>query len=77
MLVSVTGLPSAEAPSMNCTVPVGTPLPVVSETVAVNVTCWLKTDGFGEEINAVDVLPLFTVNVVAVFVAGLKLLSPA
>ena len=77
LLARVTGVPSGDAPSMNWTVPVGTPLPVVSETVAVNVTCWLNDEGFSDEINEVDVLPLFTVNVVAVFVAELKLLSPA
>ena len=46
-------MPSTEAPSLNVTVPVGVPEPVPGFTVAVNVTAWLKADGFSEEVNVV------------------------
>jgi len=39
------------APSVNLTVPVGTPEPEV--TVAVNVTDWPKVDGFGADVTPV------------------------
>src|SRR5262245_35479798 len=46
----VTGLPSATAPSKNCTVPVGTgPLP---PTVTLNVNAWPNTDGLALEVGA-------------------------
>src|SRR6516165_12491416 len=48
-------------PSMNSTVPVGVPAPgLVTDTVAVNVTDWPKTDGLGAETSPVDVDALST-----------------
>ena len=53
--VRATGAPRLVTPSLNCTVPVGVPDPVV--TVAVKLTDWPATDGFGpaERTTAVDV----------------------
>src|SRR5467141_810036 len=42
-------VPSAVAPSLNVTVPVGMPEPEAGFTVAVNVTAWPKADGLSEE----------------------------
>lgn len=72
---SVTGEPSVPAPSMNCTVPVATPLNC-GLTVAVNVTDWPKTEGLAEETTAVVVLACETVREVGPAVAGSKLASP-
>jgi hypothetical protein len=52
-------LPIVPAPSWNVTVPVG--VPDADVTVAVNVTDCPVTDGFADEITAVDVLFWFTV----------------
>ena len=53
-------LPSVVVPSLNVTVPVG--VPVVNDfTKAVNVTDWLKADGFTEETTVVEVAALFTI----------------
>src|SRR6266481_9061860 len=46
-------VPSAVAPSLNVTVPVGMPEPEAGFTVAVKVTAWPKADGLSEEINVV------------------------
>ena len=46
------------APSKKVTPPVGVPLEAV--TVAVNVTGWPKTDGFGEEVTVVVEVTGFT-----------------
>src|SRR3989454_2753522 len=51
-LTSVT-VPSAVAPSLKVTVPVGTPAPDV--TVELRVTVWPTIDGFGVEVKLVDV----------------------
>ena len=51
--------PSTTLPSRKVTVPVGTEF--VAVTVAVRVTAWLKTDGFGEEVSAVLVVAWFTI----------------
>ena len=45
-------VPSDEAPSKNCTVPVGV---VAPDTVAVNVTDCPNTEGFSDELRAVVV----------------------
>ena len=46
-------VPNGVAPSRNCTVPVG---PEDGLTVAVNVTACPNTEGFSDEVNAVDVV---------------------
>src|SRR5881394_4011746 len=49
-------LPSGAAPSMNVTVPVGTPAPAgVARTVAVNVTAWPNIEGFAVALRVVVV----------------------
>jgi hypothetical protein len=53
-------VPMAVPPSRKVTVPVG--VPPVDVTVAVNVTDWPITDGFGEEVTVVVVSALFTVT---------------
>ena len=66
-------------PSWNCTVPVGVPVPAV--TVAVKLTDWPATDGFGpaERTRAVVVgaTPTFTVWLTPGDVEVVKLVSPA
>src|SRR6266571_516926 len=59
-LTSVT-VPSVAAPSLNVTVPVGTPAPDL--TVELNVTVWPTVEGFGEEVRLVLEFPAFTVCV--------------
>ena len=57
--------PSAVAPSKKETVPVGMPVPgAVAVTVAVSVTDWPCTDGFGLPASASDVAAWFTTWVV-------------
>jgi hypothetical protein len=66
--------PSVVAPSVNVTVPVG--VPVLVETVAVNVTDWPDTAGLTDETRAV-VVPFFTTDWLSgVDVLALKLASP-
>ena len=43
---------------MNWTEPPGVPTPSAAATVAVNVTAWPKTEGFGETLNDVVVAAL-------------------
>src|SRR6185436_15181782 len=75
--LSVT-VPNGELPSLNVIVPLGVPAPgAVAVTVAVKVTVWPKTDGFGVEASVVAVLALFTVCVPLADVLALKLASPA
>ena len=50
-------VPNVEAPSLNVTVPVGTP--PLEVTVAVKVTGWLKTEGLAEELTVVVVEEAF------------------
>lgn len=70
-------VPSVAAPSLNVTVPVGTPVPGLSAlAVAVNVTFWPDTDGFAEEAIAEVVADLFTVCVRATDALAVKLVSP-
>jgi hypothetical protein len=72
-------VPRVVAPSLKVTVPEGVPLPgAVAVTVAVNVTDWPETEGLADELNAVEVLALFTVwvNGEAVLSLALKLPSP-
>jgi len=58
--------PSEVAPSLNVTVPVGTPLAgATGLTVALNVTACPTVEGFGVEVRLVLVLPAFTVCVTA------------
>src|SRR2546427_107934 len=59
-LTSVT-VPSVAAPSLNVTVPVGTPAPDV--TVELSVTVWPTVEGLGEEVRLVLEFPAFTVCV--------------
>ena len=48
--------PIGEAPSMNVTVPVGVPLPgEVAVTTALYATIWPVTDGFTDDVTAVEV----------------------
>ena len=59
-LTSVT-VPSELAPSLNVTVPVGTPVAGgTGLTVAVNVTAWPVVDGLGVEVRLVLVFSRFT-----------------
>jgi hypothetical protein len=67
-------LPSAAAPSLNVTVPVGVPPPLV--TVAVKVTAWPIWLGLSEEISDVAVTPLEIVPLtICVAICGAGLLS--
>src|SRR2546425_1171232 len=59
-LTSVT-VPSVVAPSLNVTVPVGTPAPDV--TVELSVTVWPTVEGLGVEVRLVLEFPAFTVCV--------------
>src|SRR5690349_10404224 len=62
-LPSSVPLPSVAEPSLKVTVPAGTPLPgAVTATAAVNVTCWLYTEGLEEELTAVLVAARFTTS---------------
>ena len=55
-------VPSVAARSRNVIVPVAVPRAgETALTVAVNVTDWPNTDGFTEEVTAVELFPLFTV----------------
>ena len=51
--------PRDVAPSKKVTVPVGAPA-VAELAVAVNVTVWLRLDGFGEEVTVVVEVAGFT-----------------
>ena len=59
---TATLLQTAVAPSLNVTVPVGTPVPC-GVTVAVKVTGWLEMLGFRLDASAVVVAALLTVSV--------------
>jgi hypothetical protein len=48
--------PRVVPPSRNVTVPVGVPAPEDGLTVAVNVTCCPRTEGFSEDVSEVVVL---------------------
>jgi len=48
--------PRVLLPSRSVTVPVGVPVPEDGLTVAVNVTCCPRTEGFGEDVSEVVVL---------------------
>ena len=60
------GVPRLVPLSLNCTVPVGVPVPDV--TVAVNVTAWPKSDGLTEVLTVVTVIA----STVAVLLAVAK-----
>src|ERR1700740_3789075 len=54
-------IPRVELPFLKVTEPEGVPLAgLVAATVAVNVTCWLNTEGLVDELRAVVVEPLLT-----------------
>ena len=63
-------VPRVVEPSLNVTVPVGVPVPLVGLTVAVKVTFCPTVDGFGLEVMVVVVAMLLTVRV-KFWVAGL------
>ena len=69
-----TPMPMLVPPSLNVTVPLGVPLPLV--TVAVKVTAWASPEGFREEDSVVEVATPFTVWLRAVEVLAAKLASP-
>ena len=75
---SVAGLPSALAPSMNCTVPVAVPPPGATvATVAVSVVDWPEVDGL--TLDATEVVVFATVTVCATpadTLAGSALVPP-
>src|SRR2546422_4012720 len=74
--VRVTGLPRLAPSTPNCTCPVIDPA-YVEVTVAVKVTPWPDTEGFGEEVTPVEVLALMTTCPPARRpVLGLKLDTP-
>src|SRR5207249_12249843 len=57
-------VPSEVAPSLNVTVPVGTPVAgATALTVELKVTVWPTVEGFGEEVRLVLEFPAFTVCV--------------
>src|SRR5437879_12534108 len=65
-------VPSTVAPSLNVTVPVGTPVPgATGLTTAVRVTAWPNTDGLGGAVRLVVVCE-FTTWVRAAEVLALK-----
>jgi hypothetical protein len=68
-------VPSVVLLSMNVTAPVGEPT-ALQLMVAVNVTDWLKADGFKEDCSEVEVAVLETVWVKTADVLPEKLLSP-
>src|SRR5213592_4717589 len=71
-LTSVT-VPSTVAPSLNVTVPVGTPVAgATAVTVELSVTACPAVDGLGADVRVVLVLPGFTVCVTAADVLGAK-----
>jgi len=54
--------PMLVAPSKNVTVPDGLPAPgALAVTIAVKVTLWPNTDGFGAELTLVSVFALLTI----------------
>ncbi len=70
-------MPRLAAPSKNCTVPVGTPVPgAIGATVAVSVTDCPKTDGLGDEERAVVVFDWPTTCDTAFVVLVIKLGLP-
>ena len=67
----------AVVPSMNTTLPVGTPTPgLTALTVAVKVTLWPNKEGLVAEVTLVLLPALLTVCVTAPDVLVLKLASP-
>src|SRR5438876_10239948 len=75
-LTSVT-VPSVAAPSLNVTVPVGTPAPDV--TVELSVTVWPTVEGLGEDVRLVEVVAAvaaFTMWVAVAEVLAAKLAFP-
>jgi hypothetical protein len=70
-------VPSVVAPSLKVAVPVGVPAPgATALTVAVNVTDWLKVDGFAEEATVVLLLAGLTVWESVALVLAVKFVSP-
>ena len=70
-------VPRVVEPSMNVTVPVGTPEPgALAATVAVNVTDWPKTEGLADDDTELLVPSWFTVCVNADDVLVVKSVSP-
>jgi hypothetical protein len=61
---------------LNVTVPVGVP-PLPDVTVAVNVTGWLNTDGFGEDVAVVDVALRFWTDCTVLPLLAAKIESEA
>ena len=57
--------------SLNCTVPVGVPVPAGPATVAVNVTDCPKSDGLADEVTVVVVAAFAMLKVCGTFVAAL------
>jgi len=75
-VTSVT-VPSVAAPSLNVTVPVGTPAPDV--TVELSVTVWPTVEGLGVEVRLVEVAAAaaaFTIWVTVAEVLAAKLAFP-
>ncbi len=71
----VTAVPRFPPSTLNCTVPVGVPPPLV--TVAVNVTLCPNTDGFTDALTAVVVVAAFTPCAACPEVLVRKFPSPA
>ena len=70
-------VPRFARPSRNVTVPVGVPEPgEVALTVAVALTCWPKTLGFGERFTVTVGTSKFTICENGEELFALKLLSP-
>ena len=70
-------LPITVTPSRKLTLPAGLPAPgAVTDTVAVKVTLWPKTDGLADEVRLVLVLALLTVRGSQGDNAGLFPVSP-
>src|SRR5262249_47035454 len=71
-------VPRTTLPSMNVTVPVGTPIPGArTETTAVKVTNWPATAGLADEVRATAVAARLTVRATAAEVLFARLPVPA
>jgi hypothetical protein len=69
-------VPSAVTPSLNVTVPVGVPPPLIGLTEALSTTACPKVEGFGDEERVVCVGVLFTTKATGGEVLELKVVLP-
>src|SRR5262245_46775891 len=77
MLKTTGTVPRSTLPSMNVTVPVGTPIPGArTETVAVKVTDWPATAWLADDVRATEVAARLTVTAAAAEALFAKLPVP-